>query len=239
MRNTSRPRPQRLGMTLIELLVVVVIVVLLLAVALPLAKPAFKDHKISEASRAVAGYISGAQARAAEIQRPVGIGIERMHATMGILPAAQTANGNATAIRLFLAEEPPPYVGDAIGARAYIQEVTTTPPIPSPSIRYYAIYFPGNSPSVNQLVSPGDRIRFDFKGAPYSIVSAPANPPYNYPVPPSLPGTGTIPRVFIGVPAGNIQPLVSPVPPSATPTAADYSQAGVPYQIYRKPVRSA
>jgi prepilin-type N-terminal cleavage/methylation domain-containing protein len=93
---------QRPGMTLVELLVTMGIAVVLLAIALPTIKFTLDSSRVREASRQINTYISGAKARAATTGRPVGIWLER-----------DLTNFNSCS-RLFLAEAPQYYAGDAV-----------------------------------------------------------------------------------------------------------------------------
>jgi type II secretory pathway pseudopilin PulG len=93
-------------MTLVELMVVVAIAIVLVAAAVPIMRPALKDRKLREASRQLNTFIANAKARAAETGRPVGIWI------------ARDTNYNNSSYQIFLAESPPPFAGETIGATA-------------------------------------------------------------------------------------------------------------------------
>jgi prepilin-type N-terminal cleavage/methylation domain-containing protein len=105
---------RRRGVTLTELLVVVSIVVLLAGALVPVMQPVLRGQKVREASRQVSVFMTGAQARAVELGRPVGVWIERA-AHDGDLP-----NLWYTSHRLYLAEQPPPYTGDVFDARVVL-----------------------------------------------------------------------------------------------------------------------
>ncbi len=159
------PMAQR-GMTLIELLVVVFILSLLLATALPLMKPAIEVGKIRDAARQINAFFAGAKARAAEIGRPVGVWIERIP-------------GSNAATQLYLAETPPIYIGDSLGATAQVTLIPGDPTATPPIVETYVIAPAGilgsgggftNSESLPIALAPmGEvfRIKFGFQGLYY------------------------------------------------------------------------
>lgn len=102
----------RRGMTLIELLMVIGILVMLVAVAAPAVRPQLKDRKLREASRQLNTFISGAKARAAEANRPMGIWIKR----------DTTPGRELGAFQIFMAETPVPFSGETIGAMATLRD---------------------------------------------------------------------------------------------------------------------
>ncbi|MGQ9564840.1 MAG: prepilin-type N-terminal cleavage/methylation domain-containing protein [Thermogutta sp.] len=109
-----RRRQERRGVTLLELLVVVTILLILLAVMVPRLRPMMEQRRVREASRTVSGFFYAARSRAMETGRPVGVAIERLKTQ----PEA--------AVTLRMVEEPPPYAGDVIGARAIIRRLGAT-----------------------------------------------------------------------------------------------------------------
>jgi type II secretory pathway pseudopilin PulG len=106
------PSPLRLraAMTLIELLVVIVILTTLVGGVLPLVSPNNDSRKISEAARSMQTYFMQAQAEAARIGRPVGVGFR------------ETAAGSGVALEVFQLTVPAPYYGSSslsrVGATA-------------------------------------------------------------------------------------------------------------------------
>jgi prepilin-type N-terminal cleavage/methylation domain-containing protein len=98
------------GMTLIELLVVIVILTTLVGGVLPLVSPNNDSRKISEAARSMQTYFMQAQAEAARIGRPVGVGFR------------ETAANSGVALEVFQLTVPKPYYGSSslsrVGATA-------------------------------------------------------------------------------------------------------------------------
>jgi hypothetical protein len=84
---------------------------LLLAVSIPMIRPAFQDRYLREAARQVNAFFSSAQARAAELGRPVAVWIERVDTT---------PIGSRHARRLFLAEVAPSFTGATLNSRATV-----------------------------------------------------------------------------------------------------------------------
>jgi len=139
----GRRRP---GVTLVELLVVVAVLAILLGAALTMLRPVMKDMKVREAARMINAYLACAQARAAALNRPVGVYIERFE------------NKPGASYQLFMAETPPPYAGDAVDSRAILSGNNTAT-------------FSGQNALLTALCSSGDFIRFDFRGPSYRITS--------------------------------------------------------------------
>jgi type II secretory pathway pseudopilin PulG len=91
----------RAAMTLIELLVVIVILTTLVGGVLPLVSPNNDTRKISEAARTMQTYFMQAQAEAARIGRPVGVGFR------------ETAAGSGVALEVYQLTVPKPYYGSS------------------------------------------------------------------------------------------------------------------------------
>jgi type II secretory pathway pseudopilin PulG len=136
--------------TMMELLIVITIMIMLAAITLPVAKQVLNDSHLREASRQLSAYFIMAKARAVHTGRPCGIHF-----------VCQPPLGNATGIRavtqLYLAEVPPPYCGDIIGAQAYANSGGAGP---------WQLTFDANAASLQNLISVGERfeIRFNYKG---------------------------------------------------------------------------
>lgn len=164
-------------MTLTELLVVIMIMSLLLGISLPVMRTAVQDRALREASRQLNTYVQLAKAQAAERGRPVGLWLETE-----LLPEGFPAD-TLFVQQLYLAETPPPYSGDVVGARIRVNSsVVSNDPVTNRP-QYQAQFVPLGAtppPVMDQTVSSasfpflvqlGDTIRFDFKGPRYRIVA--------------------------------------------------------------------
>jgi prepilin-type N-terminal cleavage/methylation domain-containing protein len=145
------------GVTLIELLVVVAVMAILLGAVLHMMQPAVKEMKVREGSRTVRSFLVGAQSRAAEIGRPVGVIIEpfRQRAADG------TETPTGAAYQLFIAETPPPFAGDTMRAVATVSDD-----------RRYAMLDNTTSTMLTNYDRQdieGGSIRFNFRGPFYEI----------------------------------------------------------------------
>lgn len=165
--STTGPRPARVGMTLVELLIVISLLVMLMAAALPLVRPLLNDRKVRETSRQLNAFFANAKSRALLSGRPVGVWIERNQ----LDPRA--------ANRLFIAEVPPLYTGDLLGATASLEDengdgladvailnsqfsFSAQPPTGFTTL-------PAAAQAPSAFIRPGDFIRFDYRGTFYKI----------------------------------------------------------------------
>lgn len=139
--------PTRAGMTLTELLVVVAVMVILIGTAVPMMRNGLEERKLREASRQLNTAFTLAKGIAAETGRPCGVYINTLQ-----LPGPVSLAGE-----VFLAETPPPYAGDIVGATTVVSGTTAT--------------FDANSASLKSLVRKYDSVRFDYKGPRYLITT--------------------------------------------------------------------
>ena len=205
-----RQGASRNGMTLTELLVVIMILVILLGISLPMMRTGLEGRAVREASRQLNTYVQLAKSRAAETGRPVGLWLDTV-----TLPAEESFDPNLPlryADQLFLAETPPPYAGDIFGARVKLFENTDGD--------YVARTMDGYSSALPDLVQPGDRIKFDFKGPAYPITE----------IQPLAAHDGGERRIFFTPEPHQPPPRLFPDDPDA---------GWVPYQIFRTPQRSS
>jgi prepilin-type N-terminal cleavage/methylation domain-containing protein len=177
-----KPGKQR-GLTLIELLVVVLVMAILLGATLSVMQPVLSSTQTREASRLVNSYIAGAQSRAVELNRPVGVYFER-------LPNIPNA-----CVQMFIATTPPPYGGDTYYSHAFLNGTSVTL---------------SDSDSASVLVGANDFIKFDYRGEKYRITNTPSS--------------------------GSNSTFAITHPTAQPPKVG---AAGVPFQIYRKPIKSA
>ncbi len=146
-------RSARHGVTLLEVLVVVTIMLILLAVMVPRLRPMMEQRRIREASRIASGVFYAARSRAMETGRPVGVALER-------LPSQPEA-----CITLKIVEEPPPYAGDILGAKARVRRLGN-------SSLYQVQFNPvevANMLTQTLPVMVGDFITFESQGGPYRV----------------------------------------------------------------------
>ena len=97
-------------MTLIELLVVIIILTTLVSAAIPLLAPTNDDRRLREASRGVNAFISAAQMKAVQIQRPFGVALKRLSQDTNT-STNPIHEDNAVSIELYYVEQPAPYRG--------------------------------------------------------------------------------------------------------------------------------
>ena len=165
---------QRGGITLIELLVVVAISGILLGITATVIHPLREGRNIREAARSVNAYLAAAQARAMHLQRPVGIWIRR-----------STDDPNdpryAIALELYMAEVPPPYMGDDLSSYAMNDPSDSNTPnkiILTNVSRLKTDNDPSNE-NKHFNIRRFDYIRFNFKGPLYQIRTYPNVQGYN------------------------------------------------------------
>ncbi len=148
----------RRGLTLTELLVVITIIVIVSSILTPMIQPALKGREIREAARQINTFLESARSRALQKGRPVAVWIER------------DPNNVRNAFQLRIAEVPPPYTGDTVGAGAKVSlENSTFGGIPLGKAELVA------SPQAFKFIAPGDEIRFNYRGARYEIVTVPTS----------------------------------------------------------------
>ena len=107
------------GLTLTELLVVIAIIVLVSGAMLPTIRPLLKGRNVREASRIVNVFFAGVQAQAIEKQRPMGVWLERA-AHDDVLNGVPLQPNHYKVNKLYVAEQPAPYTGDSLDARARV-----------------------------------------------------------------------------------------------------------------------
>ncbi len=162
----------RTGVTLTELLVVVSIIVLVTSALLPMLQPVLKGQKTREAARQLNAFFAGAQARAVERGKPVGVWIERAGHPEELVSLPSRLH---TAHRLYLAEEPPSYAGDVVNVQVAINFDAPSPPPPDPNERpplllMHASFVPfGYGSAAAMLVHRGDLIRFNNRGPSFVV----------------------------------------------------------------------
>ena len=165
MRNRQcNPMAPRRGLTLVELLVVLGILMILMGIAATAVKTGTRGKKQREAARQVNAFVAGAQARAMELGRPVGIEIIR-HGGL--------SSGNSS-LMMYMIESPPPYAGDTTTAVATLT---------APSGGVFTATFDATTASmltVTDFIKAGDRVRFNYRGTNFRItaIDITTNPSY-------------------------------------------------------------
>jgi len=192
------------------MLVVIMILLILAGVAVPVMRPALEGRRVREAARAVNVYFSSARNRALETGRPSGVMLQRMEVEPG------------ASMILHQVEVPPPYAGDTADARFQVQHYASN--------TFYA-QMQAAATFTPKLVSVGDLIQFNGQGPWYQITGPDDN---TDDVIDDDAATATDPLLMqpTQVSAGQMTPW-----PTPTDTPA-WSQP-VPYQILRRPTKSA
>src|SRR4051794_34720672 len=120
------PQSRRSAMTLVELLVVIIIMTVIVAAAIPLMSPSNDDRRLREAARGLNTYITGAQARAISLNRPVGVALKRLSqdtntdSQKDIKPTKDVHPDNSICLEVFYVEQQPPYAGFDPNSRACV-----------------------------------------------------------------------------------------------------------------------
>ena len=195
--------------------------------AIPLVVPALTSLAVREAARIVNTQLSAAQSQALANGRSAGLWIERVGGTSSTTPGG---------VDLYMAEVPPPYSGDTSNSTVTIQ----TDPSP-PNNYYFSFNAAADTAWQNLPLRPGDEIRFNYKGPLYILPSdvaaytSPNQQPVNT-VKTDAQGNKYIDPAstkiyFDRLPTFWSHPSDCPMPMATS--------AGVPYQIFRQPVKTA
>ena len=214
---TIRASACRRGVTLLELLVVMLILLMVTAAAIPMMAPALQNRRMREAARLASSFISGARARAIQSGRDVGVMIERFE-------------GRPYAMSMSYVEVPPSYAGEFTGATCNIGRVATpnTPqsagnvPGGMTPIWYSIVVVPA---TINtSLIRIRDEIQLNYQGAHLTILGPDTN------------NDGVLDQ-----PTGMTYTIDAAALWNTTPPPARYQTpvAGLPFQIFRQPVRSS
>jgi prepilin-type N-terminal cleavage/methylation domain-containing protein len=161
--------PTRSGLTLIELLVVITVSVLLLVASVQLLRLPIQSRKTREAARQMSALVARAKARAAELNRPVGLMFRR--------GGLDIEGGAYFSTEIDVVETPPYYVGDLLGAQAFI---TGGPSVGAPNAMFPLGSVEGTarlegSETLQRFAGTPPpvplRIRFDNKNPWYTITA--------------------------------------------------------------------
>ncbi len=179
------PYATRRGLTLVELLVVIIILTTLVSAAIPLMAPRTETRQLREAARQLSTLISSAQSRAVQLERPVGIWLEKASAdryreevinsiSTGIAPqAGQLGDSeNAAVFNVYVCEEPPPFSGFFASSAVRLYPDPLIPArfncefVRLDGGQYVVEELPGN------MFRPGDEIHID--GTIYTLIVGPS-----------------------------------------------------------------
>ncbi len=212
-------REVRHGMTIVELLVVLGVLAILLGIAATAVKTGTRGKKQREAARQVNAYIAAAQAKALQINRPVGIEIARalndVNDDGAYTSGTDTGIGNASLL-MYTIETPPPYAGDTLSAGLYVDNASMTQIDLIDDATNVGNWVATSSTA---MMSAGDfvEVRLDYRGPKYEAEVI------------DMPNSGTMPitpfRLRVTLPADNRQVY--------------YNGQFVPFQIYLQPVRTS
>lgn len=134
----------------------------------------------------------------------------------GVLFQRMKNNANAS-VELYLVEVPPPYSGDDAGYTAVIQNTNGTSATATIANGQAQPTFGGLLINQQVMIRPGDLIRFNYRGQLYLVN-------YNDTTNPYLRST-----TF----------QITPTDPSASyPPSTPQGSAGVPFQIFRQPIKT-
>ncbi len=152
---------ERRGLTLTELLVTISILVIVTSVLAPLLTPSLEGREVREAARQVSSYIQQARAKARELGRPVGVVISRG-------PVEAWAPDRDFGYQISLAEEPPPYSGFDVAARAAL--IGNDENADGTTFTTARIVDTIDTVSLQRLIQPNDYVRFNFRGPKYRLL---------------------------------------------------------------------
>ncbi|GAA4438739.1 type II secretion system protein [Bremerella cremea] len=165
-------RDRRHGMTIIELLVVLGIFAILLGIAATAVKNGTKGKKQREAARQVNSFIAAAQARAVQLNRPVGIEIRRNANDTNddgvITPGTDSGVSNAGLI-MYQIETPPPYAGDNLDSTVNVSVAAGTVTLTDTALNFGAA-------SVLMDVGDSVEVRLNYRGPRYNATVTSLSP---------------------------------------------------------------
>ena len=150
--NVSKRHKRARGVTLVELLVVVTILMMLAAFAIPTMRGLTEGRKVREAARAIDVFLTQQKTRAVELQRPVGVELQRFAVVDSVTGDTSYQDDVCTVLRAV--EIPPPYAGDTVDARIKLEWNETN--------KYWDVSFLPSAEAAamwNTLVQEGDLLQ--------------------------------------------------------------------------------
>jgi len=230
-----KTRTSRRGLTIVELLVVLGVLAVLLGIAATAVKTGTRGKKQRETARQVNAFFAGAQARALELGRPVGVELVRNLQDVnddGTFTSGTDTGVANTCLLMYLIESPPIYAGDTLFAGASIVGKNSTSAAGSSAAATSGTFTIRFSPTTAQMIADenfirvGDKIRFNYQGERYTITARPANVDLSS-------GTGI--DITAAWTVGQREPLVGT---PNFPTGSGTVLGPFPFQIYPQPQRS-
>jgi prepilin-type N-terminal cleavage/methylation domain-containing protein len=216
------------GFTLMELLVVITIMVILTAAMIPVMSVASDARRLREGARLVSTMLASAQSRAISSGRSVGVLFQPMK------------NNPYACMEMYMVESPQPYSGDASGYRAAIDSSRGTVTLndgtitggkfgrPTFSGVFMADKNDSSNPPNQTLIRPGDLIQFNYRGQMY-VLNFGDNTPYAM----------SNDRNTSDSPNWQCILTITPTDPSASlPPSTPAGSTGVPFTIFRQPVKT-
>jgi type II secretory pathway pseudopilin PulG len=209
-----------------ELLVVITIMVILTAAMIPVMSVASDARRLREGARLVSTMLASAQSRAVSSGRSVGVLFQPMK------------NNPYACMEMYMVESPQPYSGDTNSYRAAISGSTVTindgtivsGKLGRPTFSGVPMADqkdPSNAPN-QTLIRPGDLIQFNYRGQMF-VLNFGDNHPYAVSNDPNT----------LDNPNWQCVLTLTPTDPSASlPPATPTGSTGVPFTIFRQPVKT-
>ena len=185
--NVSRQHKRSRGVTLVELLVVVTILMMLAAFTIPAMRGLTEGRKVREAARAIDVFLAQQKTRAVELQRPVGVELQRF--TLNDVATGNASFQDDACTVLRAVEIPAPYGGDFTNSRVRIQNWSGSYGTPyyvdAQGVKYFClkILIMANDFASDTLLRRGDQIQFNYQGPKFTIVQDPKPSGGDFPAP--------------------------------------------------------
>jgi prepilin-type N-terminal cleavage/methylation domain-containing protein len=220
----DRRQSVRSGFTLMELLVVITIVGMLTAAMIPVMSAASDARRLREGARLVSTMLASAQSRAISSGRAVGVLFQPMK------------NNPYACMEMYLVESPPPYSGDDFKYRAAILgnkviinngTVNNQGVYGTPTFSGVQMAVDPSKPGNQTLIRPGDLIQFNYRGQKYVLNFGESSP---YALSHDTDTNHNPPECIM---------TLTPTDPSASfPPLTQTGSAGMPFTIFRQPVKT-
>ncbi|MCA9214162.1 MAG: prepilin-type N-terminal cleavage/methylation domain-containing protein [Planctomycetales bacterium] len=256
MTNPKDARKASRGLTLTELLVVIAIIVLVSGAMLPMVRPLLKGRNVREAARIVNVFFAGVQSQAVEKRRPMGVWLERADHTFNSGTLAMQPD-NYKVYKLYTAEQPLPYTGDSLDARARVvtafeqyaglPDFTALQPFVPGDFATASVLIPFEDCAFFSTIQVGELIQFNNRGGLYQIIRVPQgmvsiqhDPSFRPPLNRQTFGAQSAGSyVVLGIRAvESDQPLAAPTLPRLRRRLGRLAGQTVPFKIFRRPRRT-